>query len=149
MTPPTPATPATPSNLSTPAHPVDDRLLPADGAGWRPGSATLDLRLAGAAPAALHHLEVDVVLGVDLDERAGILDVDLVGLPPELLAWLSRYTAPADPSARCGSIALDQDAAWLWLHVRDGRRASRHRQPALVRFSFAGPRLVAVRAVPG
>ncbi|WP_436763205.1 hypothetical protein [Streptosporangium sp. V21-05] len=137
---------------ATPSHAMDDRLLPADGAGWRPGSATLDLRLAGAAlvaPATFRHLEVNVALGVDLDERGDILDVDLVGLPPELLAPLSRYTAPAHPSARCGPVALDQDAAWLWLHVRDGRRASRHQRSALVRFSFAGPRLVAVLAVPG
>jgi hypothetical protein len=141
-----------------------DRYVPADGAAWRPSSGLLDLRLAESADLPVRaepghaesadlpvraepgHAEARVLLAVDLDDRSRVLDVDLIGLPAELLAPLGRYAVPPRPSAAAGPVALDLDAAWLWIHVQDGRRTSRHRVHAVVRFSFAGTGLVAVQA---
>ena len=129
---------------------ADDRLVPADGAGWRVSSGLLELRLAepepgpgpgpGPGPAVdgTVHAVARALLAVDLDGRSRVLDVDLIGLPAELLAPLSRYAVPPRPSTGGGPVALDLDAAWLWIHVQDGARVSRHRRSARVRFSFAG-----------
>jgi hypothetical protein len=126
---------------------TSDRLVPADGAGWRASSGLLELRLAAPVPTdSVVAVAGRVLLAVDVDRRSRVLDVDLIGLPAELLAPLSRYAVPPRPAAGSGPIALDLDAAWLWIHVQDGHRVSRHRRSAVVRFSFAGAGLVAVQA---
>lgn len=125
---------------------VDDRLVPAREAGWRASSGALELRLAGQVPGDPVQAVARALLAVDLDDHSRVLDVDVIGLPAELLTPLSRYAVPPHPSYGRDPVALDLDAAWLWIHVQDGRRAHRHRQPAIVRFSFAGERLAAIRA---
>ncbi|MEV1245299.1 hypothetical protein ACIBO2_02590 [Nonomuraea sp. NPDC050022] len=139
---------------------TNDRLVPVDGAGWRASSGLLELRLAApvsadpAIPAPAVPADTipggaavaRVLLAVDLDCRSHVLDVDLIGLPAELLAPLSRYAVPPRPSTGSGPVALDLDAAWLWIHVQDGHRVSRQRRSADVRFSFAGAGLVAIQA---
>lgn len=134
---------------------ADDRLVPADGAGWRVSSGLLELRLAETPPSETAlpetvHAVARALLTVDLDGRSRVLDVDLIGLPAGLLTPLGRYAVPPRPSGDSGPVALDLDAAWLWIHVQDGPRASRHRRSAVVRFSFAaagaGAGLVAIQA---
>ncbi|MBB2911677.1 hypothetical protein FHS43_002950 [Streptosporangium becharense] len=129
---------------------ADDRLVSPAGTGWRVSSGTLELRLGRSSPDEPVHAVVHALLVVDLDDRSRVLDVDVIGLPSGLLTRLRRYAAPPrpapDPVPGSGPVALDLDAAWLWIHVQDGRRAHRHRRPAIVRFSFAGERLTAIRA---
>ncbi|MEU7829976.1 hypothetical protein [Nonomuraea sp. NPDC049129] len=126
---------------------TNDRLVPADGAGWRASSGLLELRLAAPVSAdSVVAVTRGVLLAVDMDGRSRVLDVDLIGLPAELLAPLSRYAVPPRPTTDSGPVALDLDAAWLWIHVQDGHRVSRHRRPADVRFSFAGAGLVGIQA---
>jgi hypothetical protein len=151
-----------------------DRFGPVDGTGWRASSDLLELHLTDPEPdpepdPALDpepvgdgtvHAVAGALVAVDLDGRSRVLDVDLIDLPAELLDPLSRYAVPPRPAPGAGPVALDLDAAWLWIHVQDGHRVSRHRRRATVRFSFAfagvgaragntvraGARLVAVRA---
>ncbi|MEV0348598.1 hypothetical protein AB0H88_22715 [Nonomuraea sp. NPDC050680] len=125
---------------------TNDRLVPADGAGWRASSGLLELRLDAPVSADPVVAVARVLLAVDVDRRSRVLDVDLIGLPADLLAPLSRYAVSPRPSTDSGPIALDLDAAWLWIHVQDGHRVSRHRRSAVVRFSFAGAGLVAIQA---
>lgn len=152
-----------------------DRFAPATGTPWQSSSDLLELHLpdlgvrdltardltepdavrdlAGPGGGGHVHAVAGALVAVDLDDGSRVLDVDLIDLPAELLAPLSRYAVPPRPSPGAGPLALDLDAAWLWIHVQDGHRASRHRRRATVRFSFApasraraGARLVAVRA---
>jgi hypothetical protein len=133
----------------------DHRLVPVDGAGWPASSGVLDLRLAGTTCHAGDgvgetepvHLVARTRLGVDVDARSRVLDVDLIGLPADLLVPLGRYAVPRRLSPSGGPVALDPDGAWLWIHVQEGSRASRHRGLASVRFTFEKDRLAAIRAM--
>jgi hypothetical protein len=78
---------------------------------------------------------------VDQDGSGSILDVDMIGLPPLVLPHLREYrTRQGGPMPPSG-IALDLDAAWLWLHLTEGTRAHRMAGSALVWLYLSETRL--------
>ncbi|MER5310705.1 hypothetical protein ABT034_23280 [Streptomyces sp. NPDC002773] len=89
------------------------------------------------------HEEVAVPATVVLDVHGSVIDVDIMALPERVADALSSYAVSVRKPPKNG-IALDADAAWLWLHLADGVPAQRLSGAAHVRIAFAGPDVVEV-----
>ena len=80
---------------------------------------------------------------VVLDGHGTALDVDIKALPDRVSDALSRYAVSRRRPPRDG-IALDVDAAWLWLHLAEGTAAQRLSGTARVRLVLDGTDVVEV-----
>jgi hypothetical protein len=83
------------------------------------------LRIEFDPPSALVLLAVSARGIVSLDADGNVLDIDLVGLPSYALPYLTQYSVGRATNLHPSELALDLDAAWLWIHLAEGQRATR------------------------
>lgn len=90
-----------------------------------------------------HHAVAALPATVVLDEHGCVIDVDIKALPDRVAHALATYAVSAGRPPKNG-IALDADAAWLWLHLADGVPARRLGGTAHVRIALDGTEIVEV-----
>ncbi|MEV6953730.1 hypothetical protein [Streptomyces sp. NPDC051183] len=97
----------------------------------------------GATAPLVHHEEVALPATVVLDGNGSAIDVDIMALPDRVADALAAYAVSVRRPPRNG-IALDVDAAQLWLHLADGVPAQQLGGTAHVRISFGDTEIAEV-----